>query len=165
MEKTHWKKLDNPNYLAAYSLMDGQTREIVVTIDKVVVEEVKTDRGAEQCKVAYIKGQKPMILNVTNCKAIQKAYDSPYIEDWAGKSITLYVAKIKAFGDVVDALRVKPERPVVTLPELKPGHDKWESAKKAISEGSYELADVLKNIRFQIKTKSCYVQNKSELMQ
>jgi len=144
MEKTHWKKLDNPNYLAAYSLMDGQTKEIIVTIDKVVVEEVKTDRGAEQCKVAYIKGQKPMILNVTNCKAIQKAYDTPYIEDWAGKTITLYVAKIKAFGDVVDALRIKPEKPVVSLPELKPGHDKWEGAKKAISEGSYELNDVLK---------------------
>jgi len=37
-KKTHWRKLDNPNYLGAYSLLDGQTKELTVTIEKVVVE-------------------------------------------------------------------------------------------------------------------------------
>jgi hypothetical protein len=40
-------------------------------------------------------------------KIIAKVVDSPYIEDWIGKNIVIYSAKVKAFGEVVDALRVK----------------------------------------------------------
>jgi len=105
--KTHWKKLDNPNYLGAYSLLDGVTQELTATIEKVVIEEVKSDRGAEPCKVAYLKGQKPLILNTTNCKIITKLFDTPFIEEWAGRDITLHVEKIKAFGETMAALRVK----------------------------------------------------------
>jgi hypothetical protein len=39
-------------------------------------------------------------------------YGTPYIEQWSGKQITIYIANgIKAFGDVVDALRIRPEKP------------------------------------------------------
>ena len=101
-KKTHWKKLDNPNYIGAYSLMDGEVKDLTVIIEKVITEEVKSDRGKEVCKVAYLKGQKPLILNATNSKIIQSIYDTPYIEDWKGKEITLYVARIKAFGDEIE---------------------------------------------------------------
>lgn len=118
--KTHWKKQDDPNYLGAYSLMDGTTKELTATIEKIVIEDVKNERGTEKCRVMYLKGQKPMILNTTNSKAIEKALGTPYIEDWANKSIIIYVARIKAFGDEIDALRIKPSAPKQqTLPELK----------------------------------------------
>jgi len=120
MKKTHWRKQDNPNYLGAYSLMDGETKELTVTIEKVTTEEVKNERGSETCRVAYLKGQKPMILNTTNSRAIEKIYGTPYIEDWKGKSITLYVAKVKAFGDEIECLRIKKQKPVIKLPELLP---------------------------------------------
>ena len=143
-KKTHWKKFDNPNYLGAYSLMDGQTSEMVVTIDKVIIEDVKNEKGSDQCKVAYIKGQKPLILNATNCKIITKIYDTPYIEDWSGKQITHYVAKIKAFGDTLDALRIKPKIPVVKLPSLTPSHNRWDGARLAISEGNTTIEAIKK---------------------
>ena len=145
MKKTHWKKLDNPNYLGAYSLMDGETKEMTVTIQKVVIEEVKTDRGTESCKVAYIKSQKPMILNTTNCKIISQIYESPYIDDWADKQVTLYVAKIKAFGETLDALRIKKEIPKVKKEELTPDHSRWAGAKKAINEGSVTIDQIKKS--------------------
>jgi hypothetical protein len=144
MNKTHWKKLDNPNYLGAYSLM-GVHKELIVEIDKVVVEDVKNANGTEQCKVAYLKGHKPMILNKVNCKAIEAAHGSPFIDDWRGKKITLYVAKIKAFGEMVDALRVKKDKPIVSLPELKPNHPKWEGAKTAIANGSVTMEAIKKS--------------------
>lgn len=145
MKKTHWRKLDNPNYLGAYSLMDGETKELTVTIEKVVVEEVKNDRGPESCKVAYLKGQKPMILNTINCRTIERIYETPFIDDWAGKQITLYVAKIKAFGELMDALRVKPVKPGGSrLPELKPGHEKWEGAKTALMKGDVTIDAIKK---------------------
>ncbi len=135
-KKTHWRKLDNPNYLGAYSLLDGQTKSIIVTIEKVVVEDVKSAQGTESCKVAYLKDQKPMILNTTNCKAIESVHGTPFIDDWAGKDITLYVAKIKAFGEQMDALRVKRERPKVQLPELLPAdNDNWNKVIQALVNG------------------------------
>jgi hypothetical protein len=61
--------------------------------------------------IAKIVGaKKPMILNKTNCKIIAKIHDTPYIEQWAGKSILIYAAKVKAFGEMVDALRVKNQK-------------------------------------------------------
>jgi hypothetical protein len=51
-----------------------------------------------------------MILNKTNCKIITKVLDTPYIDNWVGKSIVIYAAKVKAFGDMVEALRVKNQK-------------------------------------------------------
>ena len=103
---THWKKLVNVNYIGAHDLQPGQ--EVKLTIESVAKELVKgADGKEEQCVVAKIKGTKPMILNKTNMKIITKVLDTPYIEQWAGKTIVVYAAKVKAFGEIVDALRVK----------------------------------------------------------
>ena len=63
------------------------------------------------------KDIKPMIVNATNAKTIQKLFKSPYIEDWAGRKIEIYVEKVKAFGELVEALRIKPTIPVVNVPQ------------------------------------------------
>ena len=103
---THWKKLTDPNYIGAEILQPGQ--ELTLVIERVVKEQVKSAAGTNECIVAYFKGaKKGMILNKTNCKIISKRLDSPYIEQWVGKSITIYAAKVRAFGELVEALRVK----------------------------------------------------------
>lgn len=106
---THWKKLTNPNYIGAHDLKPGQ--EIKCTFDRVIEEDVKTAEGVQKCIVAYfVGGKKGMILNKTNCKIITKLLDTPYLEQWVGKSIKIYAAKIRAFGETVEALRVKNEK-------------------------------------------------------
>lgn len=109
---THWKKLTNPDYMGAYSLEPGQ--DIILTIDRVQVETVTGPDGKkEECMVCHWKEQvKPMVLNSTNAKMIQKLLKSPYIEDWAGNRIQIGVEMVKAFGEVVDALRVRNHLPV-----------------------------------------------------
>lgn len=104
---THWKKLTNPNYVGSHDFQPGQ--EISVTIKSVAKELVKGADGKEEhCIVAKLEGaQKPLILNKTNCKVITHNLGTPYIEKWGGGKITLYVAKVKAFGEMVDAIRVK----------------------------------------------------------
>lgn len=110
---THWKKLTNPDYLGAYALEPDQ--DLVVTI-KSVANEVVTgaDGKKETCMVMrFMENVKPMILNATNSKTITKLLKTPYIEEWSGRKIQLYVQQgVKAFGDVVDALRVRPFLPV-----------------------------------------------------
>jgi hypothetical protein len=111
-EKTHWKKLNNPDYLGSYAFQPGE--EKTVTIKEVKREMVfnPSNNGKEECTVAYfVEDVKPLILNTTNCKAIAKVWGTPYIEDWTGRKITLKVKKISAFGEMVDAVRVSSERP------------------------------------------------------
>lgn len=119
MNQTHWKKLQNPDYLGAYSLEPG--KDMVLTIASVRQEKVTgADGKKEECMVArFREAAKPMILNVTNCKTIEKLYKTPYIEEWAGRKIQLYAEKVKAFGDVVDALRIRPYVPHVESVETK----------------------------------------------
>jgi hypothetical protein len=134
MSKTHWKKLNNPNYLGAYSLL-GVTDELRVKIKEVKKEEVKgIDGKKDMCIIAYLYNEKPMILNSTNCKSIAKIHNTPFIDDWKNLDIIIYVKKIKAFGEFVDALRVKEILP--EKEELTPAHKNWASAKKAIKNGT-----------------------------
>lgn len=109
--KTHWKKLINPLYIGAYSLNKGE--DLTVTIEK-VVREIVTGTGGkkEECTVAHLKGQKPFILNRTNSKMITKIHGTPYIEEWKGKQITLYIATTKVAGEEgVECLRIRPDAP------------------------------------------------------
>jgi hypothetical protein len=107
-QKTHWKKTMNPNYLGAYALEPG--KDLISTIISVKKEIVKDANGTDaECLVVHLKGTKPFICNKTNAKAISKATGSNYIEDWAGKTIALYIANVRAFGENVEGLRVRSQ--------------------------------------------------------
>jgi len=140
MNKTHWKKLNNPDYLGAYAL--DPDKDLVV-LTKNVKQEVVTgpDGKKEECTVMYFseKGIKPMILNVTNAKVITKLLDTPYIEDWAGHKVAIYIAEVKAFGELVDALRIRPKLPNVKRPALTPESKKWADAVKSLRDGTIDI--------------------------
>lgn len=114
MEKlTHWKKLTDPRYIGSHDFQPEQ--ELKVEIESIKDELVELFNGSKtetkNCILARFKGaKKPMIMNATNCKIIAKNFGSNYTEHWIGKTITLYVAKIRAFGETVDAVRVKSEK-------------------------------------------------------
>lgn len=111
MAQTHWKKLTNPNYLGAYSLDDGN--DIVLTIREVKMEPViGSDGKREDCAVCYwMENEKPMIMNTTNLKMVAKLTGSPYIEKWPGTAVKIGTEKVRAFGTVTDALRIRDEKP------------------------------------------------------
>ena len=104
----HWKQMVNTDYLGAYALEDGQ--DMIVTIKSVGKELVTSVGGKkEECVVAhFMENCRPMIMNRTNMKAIQKLYKTPYIDEWAGKKIQLYQDTTKFGGEVVECLRIRP---------------------------------------------------------
>lgn len=114
MSKTHYRKLMNPEYLGAYSLEDG--KDIVLTIDYIKVETVTgTDGKKEDLPVCHWKEpEKSMILNATNMKMIAKVLGSNFVEDWSGRKVQIGTEKVRAFGDVVDALRIRRYAPKQT---------------------------------------------------
>lgn len=137
--KTHWKQLINPDYMGVYALPDGN--DLTVTIDFVRTEEVTGSGGKkEQCSVAHLVGNKPLILNVTNSKSIQRLY-GPYIEDWRGKQITLYASTTKLAGEIVECLRIRPQVAKHDLPKISDA--RLEKAIKSIKDGAY-TADKLR---------------------
>ena len=112
--KTHWKKVvSDPNFIGEGDFQEGE--EKVLTIDRVNASEtVQTAEGKSKKAVVHWKepGNKPMILNVARSKNIEKVAGSGYFEDWSGVSVQLYIEHgIKAFGEVVSAVRVRPYKP------------------------------------------------------
>lgn len=108
---THWKELSDSPYLGAYSLQPGQ--ELQLTIAKAGAEQVTSADGSKEvCRVIHFKekGVKPMIVNSTNAKTISKLAGTPYLENWPGTEIQVYAEKVKAFGEVVEALRIRPHK-------------------------------------------------------
>jgi hypothetical protein len=148
-EKTHWKVLQHPDYIGAYALMKGDTNiELNVKIESVRREIVTGPDGKkEECTIMTIPPHKPMILNATNQKNLTKAISSPFIEDWGGKVVTLYVAKVKAFGDTVDALRIKDKLPDLKKPEFTPEHKKWAGAIQAIKDKTNTVDSTIESIK------------------
>jgi hypothetical protein len=132
--KTHWKKLFNPNYMGAYSLEPGQ--EIALTIARVVTEKVtNADGRAEDCMICYWKeNEKPMILNKTNATAVAKATGSNYIEEWIGNRVSIYLARVKAFGDTVEALRIREKAP---QPKRTLNEAEFARMKESIQSGKF----------------------------
>ena len=107
-----------PNeYLCAADL---QGKDITLTIAELKLETLNmTDGGTEDKWVLYFKEtdakhssgkskfRKRLVLNKTNAKLIVKALKETETENWIGTKITLRPDRCKAFGEMVDCIRVK----------------------------------------------------------
>lgn len=142
-EHRHWRTMINLDYIGAYAL-DG--KDLVVKIQSIKKEEVTGDKGKkEMCMVAQLEGQKPFIINRTNAKMLTKLLKSPYLDDWCGKSVTLYPTTTSVGGETVECLRIRPTLPVVaTKTVLTPTHAKWQTAVDFIAKGG-KMEDLLKS--------------------
>lgn len=103
-----------PGYLGSWDLEDLPNRELTLTIEKIVDEEVVAAGQKEICTVAHWtdKAYKGMILNITNKKTLSKLYKTVDSEKLKGKAVIIGIEKVRAFGDVYDALRIRPRIPV-----------------------------------------------------
>ena len=140
--KTHFKKLRDPNYFGSWDIQDGEHEELTVTIKQAAPGQVKNDRGTEDVTLLHLVDYKPLILNATNAETISKVLDSPFIEDWTGKRITLYVKRVKAFGDWVDAVRVRDKPPKDTREPMDVNHKGFKPAMDAVKAGTHTIEQI-----------------------
>jgi hypothetical protein len=144
--KTHFKKLRNPDYLGSWdlTLKDGSFGEITVTIKEVKKQMVFDGKGGQdECVVVTLadKDLKPFIANSTNLKMLARVCGSNFIEDWAGKQVVLGVDKVRAFGEIHDALRVRNKKPAPAKKDiLTPEHPSFAKVKAAIESGAADIA-------------------------
>lgn len=135
-EKTHWKNFHPSKYIGSVDFKQGEQK--ILTIQRAGKEGVKDNKGKEEsCLVVHFQGDhKPMICNVTNSKAIAQVAGSNYIEDWSGIHVELFITEVLAFGEMVDAVRIKPSAPRIQKPELTPDHKAWSKVIEAVQKDS-----------------------------
>lgn len=105
------------------SSLDLGGKDVTLTIRRVVVEELKTEKGPQKKPVIYFEEtrkkaeangdaskEKRMVMNKTNMLTIGDLYGFE-MDDWRGKRITLYSTKVDSFGKKVDAIRVREQVP------------------------------------------------------
>lgn len=99
---------DEARFLGSWDVMDG---EITLTIADFKEEMIEGDKGRKEKKcILYFAEQnvKPMVCNLTNRKTLAKLYHTVNSEKLKGKRVTIGTDKVKAFGAVHDALRIRP---------------------------------------------------------
>lgn len=101
-------------YLTASDL---NGKPFTLTITKVTMEEMIThdNKKVQKPVVWFEKATKGFVLNVTNAKIIVALYGDE-TNDWRGKRITIYPTKVRAFGEMQDAIRVREELPATPKP-------------------------------------------------
>jgi hypothetical protein len=139
---THWRQLVDPHYIGAYALPNGA--DLTVTIERVQREEITLAGKQESHTVMYLKGHKPMILNATNSRSIQQLY-GPYIEQWAGKRLTLYASTARLDGELVECLRIRPAVPAPSKKGISAA--RLARALEQVAAGSYTLAKLRAGFR------------------
>ena len=151
---THWKKLNNPDYIGAYAFEPGETKTLA--IQKVTREIVKGPDGkSEECTIVHWReSEKPLILNVTNAKAIQKVSGTPYIEKWPGVRVIIGVEAVKAFGEVVEAVRVKKTKPQQSA-QTPQEYICADCGKPIVAAGGFSAAGIAKSTHDKFNAMLC----------
>ena len=103
----HWRALCDLSYLRAECFAPKEKK--VLTIKSVVKEKVTSNNGeVEEKPVAHFEENVlPMVLNVTNCKMIEKLYGTGNIYEWIGKKIQIFATKTKVAKEMVPCLRIE----------------------------------------------------------
>jgi hypothetical protein len=98
-----------------------------------------------------------MIMNATNSKMLTNLSGSPYVEKWIGTSFKLVVVKIKAFGEFIDALRIKSEKITKVLPELVLNSPNFDKVKEAIQSGKFTIEQVESKYKISQEVKDAII--------
>jgi hypothetical protein len=104
------------NWLSSADLPDGDT---ILTIKQVTMEKLKnqqTKQDEEKPVLHFVEDMKPMVINVTNWKQIEKATGCDDTDEWPGKRIILFTMEVEAFGEMKLAIRVRSHAPAAKKP-------------------------------------------------
>ena len=144
---SHWRQMfTDERYLGSYSLeKDGKYQPVIVTIDNIYVGEFVSNGGKEARPFAKFKEfDKPMVINRTNFKRLEKFFGSFDYKEYIGKQIVLGVEDVKSPEGIVAALRFST-RPVPVQEKQLPAISEveFQKAKENIANGKSTVEKVL----------------------
>jgi hypothetical protein len=120
--KTHFRKVFKSDHLGSADVEEyiEEGKSLIFTIKEVKQEyKTKVAGRAIDANIAYFKeaNVKPLVLNSTNSRILKNMTASPFVEDWKGLRIEVYIDKdVKMKGEVVGGVRIK-SKPLKELTE------------------------------------------------
>lgn len=94
MSKTHWKSLaDTSQYLGKQHFGPDEKKDVTIeSVEEQVVENHAKRTKDVKAIIHFVEDDvRPLIANKTNRQKIAELLESPFVEDWAGRKITLWV--------------------------------------------------------------------------
>jgi hypothetical protein len=132
--KTHFRKVFKSDHLGSADVEEyiEEGKSLIFTIFQVTQHAIDPKIKASgvvvagkriSANIAYFKepNTKPLVLNATNSRILKNMVNSPFVEDWKGLRIEVYIDKdVKMKGEVVGGVRIKskPFKPM-TEQDLK----------------------------------------------
>lgn len=119
---SHWRSMfADEKYLGSHNLeKDGKYESVIVTIENIYVGDFLSQGGKEKRPFVKLKEfDKPMVLNRTNFKRLEKFFQSFDPQTFVGKQIVLGVETVSSPEGPVSGLRFSTRPlPVAQKPEL-----------------------------------------------
>ncbi len=117
---------------------DLKGRDVVVTVDQVIQEDV----GSDLKPVVYFRGgQKGLVLNRTNAEAIAQLYGDD-TDKWPGARITLFATTVQFQGRSTPAIRVRAEK-ALRAPTTKQHHTEETPPPNLGENEAVDMADAI----------------------
>jgi len=159
---SHWRSMfADEKYLGSHNLeKDGKYDSVIVTIENIYVGDFLSQGGKEKRPFVKLKEfDKPMVINRTNFKRLEKFFQSFDPQTFIGKQIVLGVETVSSPEGMVPALRFstralpvaqKPELPEAAMPKaIEQVKSKGQSAIAKIEEKytlTAEQKEILSNL-------------------
>lgn len=132
------------SYIGGWTFSDGDKTWTISDVTAGIVENHKTGTKEECILVFFKEYDLPLVLNSTNADSIRCATGSMQFADWIGKRVTLYTKKVRAFGDVWDAVRIRDDAPAEEVKAAKASEAQIERLRALISDGTINESAFLK---------------------
>lgn len=149
--KTHYRKVFKSDHLSSADIEEfiEEGRPTRFMIDR-VQQEYKTLVAGKKIDaniMYFVEPIKPMVLNAVNSKVLRAMFNSPYIEDWKGKEIEVFINHaVQMKGETVQGLRLR--KPMVATS----GINETQISKEVSECKTVEDLEVVYNSDVRIKT-------------
>jgi hypothetical protein len=121
--KTHFRKVFKSDHLGSADLEEfiEEGKPLIFTIKQVIQHQIDPKiKGSGMvvagrrisANIAYFTDTKikPLVLNATNSRIVKNKTNSPFVEDWKGLVIELYIDRdVKMKGETVGGVRIKTD--------------------------------------------------------
>lgn len=154
---SHYQEYFN-NFLGAWSFKNGDE---VLTITAVKEEEMFDAQtgGKKKGMCVYVAEKElPMVLNKTNASMIAEVTGTDVIGEWIGKRICVGTERVKAFGKVSEAIRVRDRIPEPVKAAEPASEAQMERIKALIAEGTINEPALCKYLKISDISAISYTQ-------
>lgn len=145
-EYSHYQEYFN-NFLGGWSFSNGDETLTISSVGEEEMFDAQTGGKKKGLCIRFKERDLPMVLNKTNASMIAEVTGSDAMRDWIGKQIIVGTERVKAFGKVSQAIRVRPDKPKPTAPSEPATQAQMERIHALIADGSINEPALCKYLR------------------